>query len=215
VLPKPRKLAKVKHHPALPIDKLPGFLADLREREGVAAKALEFLILTATRSGEVRGATWGEIDFNANTWTIPGERMKASKEHVIPLSPDAVKLLQALPRMKDCNYVFPSARGVQLSDMALSSVCRRMKVDAVPHGFRSTFRDWCAERTHYPNEVAEMALAHTISNAVEKAYRRGDLILKRTRLMNDWAKFCNTPHKPDGEVVSLNKCNPQHENKAS
>lgn len=205
VLPKPSKVAKVKNHRALPIDDMGAFMVALRKREGMAAKALEFLILTAARSGEVRGATWDEIDLKAKVWTIPAERMKAGKEHRVPLSDPAVALLEALPRLAGSPYVFPSARGGMLSDMALSALMKRMAVDAVPHGFRSTFRDWCAERTNYPREVAEMALAHTISDKVEAAYRRGDLFEKRRRLMADWARFCDTTQKASGEVVPLQR----------
>lgn len=205
VLPKPSKVAKVKNHRALPIDDMGAFMVALRKREGMAAKALEFLILTAARSGEVRGATWDEIDLKAKVWTIPAERMKAGKEHRVPLSDPAVALLEALPRLAGSPYVFPSARGGMLSDMALSALMKRMAVDAVPHGFRSTFRDWCAERINYPREVAEMALAHTISDKVEAAYRRGDLFEKRRRLMADWARFCDTVQKASGEVVPLQR----------
>jgi integrase len=187
VLAKPGKVAKVKHHRALSIDALPDFFTALRGRDGIAPRALEFLILTAARSGEVRGASWDEID--GNVWTVPAERMKAGKEHRVPLSPRAVELLEGLPRMAGTDLVFPAARGDQLSDMALSAVMRRMEVDAVPHGFRSTFRDWASERTNYPRDVAEMALAHTIGDKVEAAYRRGDLFTKRTKMMSDWAKF--------------------------
>lgn len=195
VMAKPGKLARVTHHRALPVDAMPEFMAALRKQEGMGARGLEFAILTAARSGEVRGATWAEIDLEAKTWTIPASRMKAEKEHRVPLSPAAVALLKALPRMHGCEFVFPSTRGRMLSDMTLSAVTRRMEVDAVPHGFRSTFRDWCAERTNYPREVAEQALAHTISNAVEAAYRRTDLFDKRRRLMQEWAKFCAMPVK--------------------
>ena len=183
----PSKVAKVKHHSALPYSKLPEFMVNLRKREGTAAHALEFLILTATRSGEVRGATWSEID--GKVWTIPADRMKAGKEHRVPLSSRAVELLKKLPRMADSELLFPAARGGQLSDMALTAVMRRMEVDAVPHGFRSTFRDWASEETNYSRNVAEMALAHTIGDKVEAAYRRGDLFDKRTKMMADWAKY--------------------------
>ena len=189
ILPIPGKIRKVKHHTALPIDALPGFVVDLRQRDGIAAKALEFLILTAARSGEVRGATWDEIDMDAKTWTIPGERMKAKKAHSVPLSPRALALLKAQPHTAGTDLVFPSPTGKMLSDMTLSAVMRRMEVDAVPHGFRSTFRDWASERTNYPRDVAEMALAHTIGDKVEAAYRRGDLMTKRTKMMAEWAKF--------------------------
>lgn len=193
VLAKPGKVAKVQHHKALPFDDAQAFVADLRLREATAARALEFLILTATRSGEVRGATWQEVDLDNALWTIPAERMKASKEHRVPLSKRAVELLRAMPRMAGSDFVFPAARGGQLSDNAISQLLRRMKVDAVPHGFRSTFRDWAAERTTYPQHVAEMALAHTIGDKVEAAYRRGDLFDKRKKMMADWAKFITTP----------------------
>jgi len=193
VLPKPGSVSRVVHHRALPVDEMPAFMAALREREGIAARALEFVVLTAARSGEVRGATWAEIDTDARIWAVPPERMKARREHRVPLSDRAVEILQAAPRLEGCPYVFPSGRGGKLSDMALTGVLRRMDVDAVPHGFRSTFRDWCSERTGYAHEVAEAALAHTIPSAVERAYRRGDLFTKRARLMQEWARFCAAP----------------------
>lgn len=206
VLPKPGKLKKVKHHRALPWQEVADFVVKLREREGMAARALELLVLTATRSGEVRGATWPEIDLQAKTWTIPAERMKAGKEHVVPLCSDAVKLLKALPRFEGTDLVFPSARGGMLSDMTMGKVLKLMQVDATAHGFRSTFRDWCSEQTNYPRDVAEMALAHTIPSAVERAYRRGDLLTKRTRLMADWCKFLNTKTAKSGNnVVAINE----------
>lgn len=189
VLPKPSKVTKVKHHKAMPFDDLPEFMTGLRKRDGVAARALELLILTATRSGEVRGATWDEFDLKAATWTIPAERMKAGKEHRVPLPARAVEIVKSMPRIAGTDYVFPAARGGLLSDMAMTAVMRRAKVDAVPHGFRSAFRDWTAERTTYTRDVAEMALAHTIPDKVEAAYRRGDLFEKRTNMMADWAKF--------------------------
>lgn len=201
LLAKPRKLAKVKHHAALPVESVGAFVRDLRLREGVAARALEVLILTAARSGEVRGMRWSEIDMQARIWIVPAERMKGGKEHRVPLNDRVLDILEAQPQIDGSDLVFPAPRGGQLSDMSLSSVCRRMKVDAVPHGFRSTFRDWCSEHTNYPREVAEMALAHTITNAVEAAYRRGDLFAKRRRLMDEWAAFVNTP-APKGEKVT-------------
>jgi len=203
ILPKPSKVTKVEHHVALPVDDIGAFMAELRKREGVAARALEFAILTAARSGEVRGATWSEIDLDSGVWIIPGERMKAGREHRVPLSEGAIKLLQALPRYGHTDLVFVAPRGGMLSDMTMTAVMRRMEVDAVPHGFRSTFRDWAAERTAYPRDVAEMALAHTIGDKVEAAYRRGDLFEKRCRMMADWAAFCNT--KVTGDVVPINR----------
>lgn len=202
ILPKPGKLKKIQHHRALPWQEINPFIQQLRQRKGTAAKALEFLILTATRSGEVRGATWQEIDLQARTWTVPAERMKAGKEHTVPLCDDAVKLLENLPRFEGSDLIFPGARGGVLSDVALTKPIRAIGLDATVHGFRSTFRDWCAESTNYPNEVAEMALAHTVSNAVERAYRRGDLLAKRSRLMADWSKFINTPAK-SAEVIAI------------
>ncbi|MFT3668456.1 MAG: tyrosine-type recombinase/integrase [Pseudoxanthomonas sp.] len=204
LLAKPSKVKKVEHHAALAIDALPAFVADLRGRDGVAARALEFLILTATRSGEVRGATWDEFDLKSGVWIIPGERMKAGKEHRVPLCARALALVKEQPQMAGCPYVFSAPRGGQLSDMTLSAVMRRMEVDAVPHGFRSTFRDWCSERTAYPRDVAEMALAHTIQNKTEAAYRRGDLYDKRVNMMKDWQRFIDSPAK-NGNVVSLRR----------
>lgn len=190
LLPAPAKIARVVHHRALTIDAMPNFMGDLRQRKGIAPRALEFLVLTAARSGEVRGATWSEIDMGAAVWTVPAERMKAHKEHRVPLSPQALALLASLPRIDGNELVFPAPRGGVLSDMTLTAVMRRMELDAVPHGMRSTFRDWTAERTNYPREVAEMALAHTIGNAVEAAYRRGDLFTKRAEMMAAWSIFC-------------------------
>jgi integrase len=191
LLSKPSKISTVKHHAALPIDQMGAFMADLRQREGVGARALELLVLTVARSGQIRGASWSEIDLEKSTWTIPASRMKAGKEHRVPLSKQAVDLLNALPRQEGSDLVFAGAKGKPLSDMTLTAITRRMGVDAVPHGFRSTFRDWASERTSYPPDVAEMALAHTIANKVEAAYRRGDLFDKRAEMMADWANFCS------------------------
>ncbi len=201
-LAKPGKIAKVEHHPALPYKELGDFMANLRQREGMGAKALEFAILTAARSGEVRGATRKEIDMDAATWTIPGRRMKAGKEHRVPLSRQAVALLKSLPKSKN-PYVFSAIRGGMLSDMTLSSVTRRMEVDAVPHGFRSSFRDWAGETTAYPREVIEHALAHQLADKAEAAYARGTLFEKRQRLMQDWANYCGKPSAKMGEVISI------------
>jgi integrase len=204
VLAKPSAVSQVPHHRALPLDDVPSFMVELRQRNGLAAPALEFLILTATRNGEVRGATWEEINLEALTWTIPAERMKAKKEYRVPLSPRAIEILETIPRIEGDPYIFPAQRGGKLSDMALTTVLRRMNVNAVPHGFRSTFRDWCGERTSYPHEVAEMTLAHTISSAVERAYRRGDLLAKRAKLMREWARFCATA-PTSSEVAPIRK----------
>jgi integrase len=198
LLPAPAKVTRVEHHDALPVDQAPSFMARLCAAPGIGARALEFAILTAARSGEVRGTTWDEIDLDAAVWTVPADRMKAGREHRVPLSPAALALLRSLPRWPDNPLVFAAPRGGVLSDMTLAAVLRRMKVAAVPHGFRSTFRDWAAERTHFPREVAEMALAHAIGDKVEAAYRRGDLFDKRRRLMDDWAVFLDSAKEQDG-----------------
>ena len=192
LLPAPGKVQKVVHHRALPIDAMPAFMSELRKREGTAARALEFTILCAARSGEVRGATWGEMDLDSGVWTIPGDRMKAGREHRVPLTKAAIRILNAQPHQSGIDLVFPAPRGGLLSDMALTAVLRRMEIDAVPHGFRSTFRDWAGERTHYPRDLAENALAHALENKVEAAYRRGDALEKRREMMADWAKFCES-----------------------
>lgn len=202
LLARPSKVARVEHHAALPIDEVGAFMKRLRHAQGTGARALEFAILTASRSGEVRGATWPEIDLAAAVWVIPASRMKAGKEHRVPLSRAAMALLSAMPRMAGTDLIFPASRGLALSDMTLSAVLRRMNVAAVPHGFRSTFRDWAAERTSYPHEVCEMALAHAVGNKVEAAYRRGDLFDKRRRLLEDWAKFTSVPQR-EAQVVGI------------
>lgn len=190
VLPAPGKVQKPEHHRALPIDEMPSFMGHLRKAEGLGALALEFAILTAARSGEVRGAAWGEIDLEARTWTVPAARMKAGIAHEVPLSEPAARLLKSLPRIAGSEFVFPAPRGGQLSDMTLSGVMRRMKVAAVPHGFRSTFRDWCAERTNFPRDVAEHALAHQLPDKTAAAYQRSTLFVKRRAMMEEWGAFC-------------------------
>mgnify|MGYP003978849841 FL=1 len=191
ILPKPSKVSKVVHHPALPYEKVGTFVEGLRSRNGTAARALEFTILTAARSGEVRGATWDEIDLNKKLWVIPAERMKMGRKHEVPLPDAAISILRALPRT-DSLYIFPGAKvSAPMSDMTLSKVIRRMGLtDITVHGFRSSFRDWAAETTAYPREVCEMALAHAIESETEAAYRRGNLLIKRVRLMADWSKYC-------------------------
>ena len=191
ILPKPTKLKKVQHFKAIPWRQAGDFYKRLNELKGTGAMALKFTLLTAARSGEIRGAIWDEINLQERTWRIPAERMKAEREHVIPLNDDAVELLRNLIPHSESNYVFAGARGGMLSDVAVNKAMRQLSPDATVHGLRSTFRDWCAETTNYPREVAEMALAHTITNAVERAYRRGDLFEKRVRLMNDWCSYLN------------------------
>jgi len=190
LLPAPGRIAKTDHHRSLPHEDMPAFFAALRQQDGSGARALEFTILTAARSGEARGATWEEFDLTAGKWVIPAGRMKAKKEHRVALSAQAVALLKAQQELRVSDFVFPSPKeDGMLSDMTLTAVLRRMKVDAVPHGFRSTFRNWTAETTNYPREIAELALAHTVGSEVERAYMRSDLFEKRRALMQDWADF--------------------------
>ncbi|GAB3678976.1 site-specific integrase [Salinisphaera aquimarina] len=189
VLPAPAKITKVRHHPALPWQEMPAFMVELRKRGGTAAPALAFAILTAARSGEVRWATWDEFDIEAALWTVPAERTKPRKQHRVPLSADALAIIAALPRFEGVDYVFASARGGAMSDMALSKVTERMGVDAVPHGFRSSFKDWARNRTRAADEVSELALAHVNSDATRAAYARDELLPQRRRMMNQWAKF--------------------------
>jgi integrase len=204
-LPARGTIAKVQHHAALSCSELPDFMDQIAAREAVAARALEFTILTAARTGEVIGARWSEIDLEAKLWTIPAERMKAKREHRVPLTGRVVEILKALPREAD--FVFPGGRkGAPMSNMAMAQLLRRVgQGDITVHGFRSTFRDWAAERTNYANHVVEMSLAHVISDKVEAAYRRGDLFAKRVRLMADWAKYCLTKHSAgSGTAASEN-----------
>lgn len=189
LLARPTKIARREHHRALPWQDVPEFMAALRKREGMAARALEFTIFTAARSGEVRGATWDEIDLDAELWTVPGERMKSGRTHRVPLTPEALALLEALPRMAGGHYVFPAPRGGRLSDMSLAAVTKRMGVDCVPHGFRSTFKDWARSATRFADEVSELALAHVNSDATRSAYARDELLELRRKLMAAWAGY--------------------------
>jgi integrase len=199
LLPPRSKVAPVEHHAALPWRQIGSFLPILRAQAGVAARALEFAILTAARSGEALGARWGEIDMAAKVWTVPAARMKAGREHRVPLSEATVTLLGEMAKLRTVDspdaYVFPGALpGRPLSIMAMTMALRRMKRgDLTVHGFRSTFRDWCGEATSTPREVAEAALAHAVADKTEAAYARGDLFAKRVRLMDQWAKFCALP----------------------
>lgn len=192
-----KSLPKVKkrdaHHTALPYAKVPEFMASLRKRESIGRLAFEALILTAARSGEIRQAVWSELDLEARLWTIPAARMKSDREHVVPLSDAAIDVFKRASAHKEARseLVFPGMRaGKPMSDMTLNKICRDMEVAAVPHGFRSTFRDWVSEETEFDGDIAEMALAHTIQNKVEAAYRRGNLLEKRRRLMDAWSKYC-------------------------
>ncbi len=203
VLPKPNKIKTVKHMPALPYKEINTFMTALRKMEGLGARALELIVLTACRSSECRFATWDEIDFQEKAWTIPAERMKAEKEHRIPLTADAIKLLNDLPRFEGSNYLFTAPKGGPISDMTISAVCRRMQINVVPHGFRSTFRDWAAETTNFPREVCEQALAHTLDSKVEAAYRRGDLFNKRVKLMESWNDYINKKQDESAKVIQI------------
>lgn len=195
LLPARKKIARVQHHAALPLRDMSAFMNELKQQAGVGALALQFTILTAARSGEVRGMTWDEVNLDDAVWIIPGERMKAGRDHRVPLSTHAKAILTTMEELKlgDTNVVFPGIRDRKpLSDMTLTAVLKRMeRTDITVHGFRSTFRDWAAEVTHYPREMAEMALAHTVSDQVEAAYRRGDMFEKRRKMMADWDAFCH------------------------
>ena len=196
------KTSRTKHHPSLPWQHIGAFMSALRARDGASARAIEFAILTACRSGEVRGARWTEFDIESKVWTIPAERLKAKRQHEVPLSDSALALLKSMP--VDGDFVFAGTKAQQLSDMSLTAVIRRMNSGEQPiwidtngegitvHGFRSSFRMWAAETTNYPREVAEHALAHQLPNAVERAYQRGSLFTKRAALMSDWSTYCIT-----------------------
>ncbi len=220
LLPAPAKLKGNANQPALQIDDAPQWLTDLRTREGMSNRALEFAALTASRSQEVRGARWEEIDQEAALWIIPAARMKMDREHRVPLSADALALLKALPRFQGSAHVFPAPKGGEMSDMALSAAMKRLhaaklaeggvgyvdrvsKRPAVPHGLRSTFRDWVAERTHFPGDMAEVALAHKVGNAVEAAYRRGDMVEKRRGMMDAWADYLAGRARAGAGVVRI------------
>jgi integrase len=205
LLPPPHKIAKIAHLAALPWQEVGGFMAELRDVDGVAARALEFTILTAARSGEVVGARWAEIDLQAAVWTIPAARMKAEREHRVPLSDAALNVLNALAPLRDGQEspIFPGRAGKPLSGEAIWLLLRRMGHETLTvHGFRSTFRDWCAEATNYPREIAEKALAHAVGDETERSYQRGDLLEKRRDLMRAWSNFCARP-ATTGDVVPI------------
>lgn len=209
LLPKRQRLSRG-HHTALGYDVVSEFMVQLQSRDAVAARALEFTILTAARSGEVLGARWSEIDLAKRLWTIPAARMKAGREHRVPLSSRVVEIVEALAaarpdkRTSGDDFVFPGPKpDAPLSSMAMAMLLRRMKAEITVHGFRSTFRDWASEATGFPHEVCEMALAHTIGNKAEAAYRRGDLFEKRRKLMDAWTAYCSTPKA--GKVIPLRR----------
>lgn len=203
LLPARSKVAKVRHQPALPYTDLPGFMAKLRGMDSISARALEFTILTAARTGETIGAKWAEIDFASKIWTIPGDRMKSGREHRVPLSDRVVSILETTPREADNDFVFPGGRkGKGLSNMAMLELLRGIRDDVTVHGFRSTFRDWAAEQTNFPRDLAEAALAHVLADKTEAAYRRGDALEKRRRLMTAWDRFAAQPGAA-GKVVGI------------
>lgn len=205
LLPARAKVRRVEHHAALPYAEIGPFMAELRAQDGVSARALEFVILTAARTGEVIGALWDGINIAERLWTIPAQRMKAGKEHRVPLSARALAIIEKMAAIRSGELVFPGGKeGRPLSNMAFLMLLRRMgRSDLTAHGFRSSFRDWAAERTNFPSEVAEMALAHAVSDKVEAAYRRGFLFQKRRQLAEAWAKFCAAAPTPAGLVAPL------------
>jgi integrase len=202
LLPKRQRLRRG-HHAALPYDEMPAFMADLRSRPAMAARALEFTILTACRTSEVLGATWDEIDVKKKVWTIPARRMKAGREHRVPLSSRSLEIIEAMRGKGTEGYLFSGPKNTPLSTMAMAMLLRRMKAEVTVHGFRSSFRDWSSETTGFSYEVCEMALAHTITNKAEAAYRRGDLFEKRSKLMAAWTGYCSTPKAE--KIVPLRK----------
>ncbi len=204
LLPRPSKLARG-HHAAMPYEDVAAFIVKLRKREASAAQALELCILTAARSGEILGMQWSEIDLDTKVWTVPANRMKAGREHRVPLSPRAVAILRQLEKPKAGEFVFPGqARNKPLSNMAMEMILRRMKIEnATVHGFRSSFRDWAGNVSNFPREVVETALAHVIGDKAEQAYRRRDALEKRRSLMDDWAAYCTTPKS--GKIISFQR----------
>ena len=211
-LPSPTKIKPQKHHPAVPYVEVGDFMIQLRKNESISAKALEFLIHTAVRSGSVREAQWSEIDYEAKVWNIPAAHTKTKAEHRVPLSDQAIKLLKSLTPDDECQFIFPSPNKVALSDMALSEIMRGMlergeiKEKAVPHGFRSTFRDWAAEQTAYPDEIRKAASGHVTGDDVKQAYQRTDLLEKRRKLMQEWSAFLDKPSiKKSSDVIPMKR----------
>jgi integrase len=202
MLAKPGKIATVKHMGAVPVDQIPGFVAELRSRDTSAARALEFVVLTAGRTSEITGATWDEIDLGERMWKIPAERMKAGKEHRVPLSARAIDLLQSLPHQKGNPHLFAgNNHGAGLHRNSMQLVMRELQPGCTVHGLRSSFRDWAGERTNFPSVVAEHALAHKLPDKVERSYFRSDLFVKRIKLMEAWAKHCAMSRKAAGDNV--------------
>lgn len=201
LLPAKQKIRRVKHHAAMAYAALPAFMAELRSLDSISARALEFTILNASRTGEVTGAGWPEIDKAAKVWTIPGARMKAGREHRVPLCDRSMEILADLPR--EGAFVFPGGKAKQpLSNMAMAELLKDLRPGLTVHGFRSSFRDWAREQTNYPREIAEVALAHVVKDRTEAAYLRGDALEKRRRLMRDWQKFCASKPRAGGQNVT-------------
>lgn len=211
-LPAPNKLQRVEHQPAIPYQDVGDFMIKLRSKGTISSKALEFLVLTAVRSGSVREAEWQEIDYENMVWNIPAEHTKTKQEHRVPLPHQAIKLLEQVPKITGNSKIFTSPKGLSLSDNTLSKLMRDMKsagelaIHAVPHGFRSTFRDWAAEQTAYPDEIRKAASGHRVGDAVQKSYQRTDLLEKRRNLMSEWANFLDeTSVKQQSKVVQLRR----------
>jgi integrase len=202
LLPRPDKIAKPEHHAALPYTEIGSFMSDLRGRDSTSAHCLEFLILTAARTGEVIGAQWGEFDLTAKVWTVPANRMKGGREHRVPLSDRAVEIVRIMQSRRENDFVFPGRSG-GLSNMSLLAMLRTMGHSITAHGFRSSFRTWAAEHTNFARELAEAALAHVVGDKVEQAYQRGDLFEKRRRLMQSWSDYCAKPSRAVGKVTAI------------
>nr|WP_108051565.1 site-specific integrase [Bosea sp. 124] len=204
LLPKRSRLARG-HHAAMAYDDVPAFVQSLRERDATAARALEFLILTASRTGEIRGAKWDEIDFDRGVWTVPADRMKAGRVHRVPLVGRSLNIARSLQQSSTSEFVFAGARkGRPLSSHAILMLMRRMQMEQfTPHGFRSSFRDWCGEQTAFPREIAEAALAHVVGDETERAYRRGDALEKRRKIMDAWARFVGTPKAKGNNITPI------------
>jgi integrase len=210
LLPKKTKVVSVQHHAALPYSEIGGFAAVLREQPGIAARALEFAILTATRTDEAIGAEWREINMAERLWTIPAVRMKGRREHRVPLSDAALAILEAMAAVRVSGLVFPGAqpnRSIHIGALRQVLAERMQRTDVTVHGFRSTFRDWAAERSAFPSEIAEMALAHQVGSEVERAYRRSDLFDKRRKLMEGWAAYYGATAPEEGQIVPLRRVN--------
>jgi integrase len=206
LLPKKAKLATVEHHPALPYPEIGEFMAALRQHQGVAARALEFTVLTAARSGEVLGARWDEFDLAGKTWVIQPHRMKAGREHRVPLSPRAVTIIRELQARREGEYIFPGRRGGSpLSNMTLWKLLRSIRPGVTTHGFRATFRTWASERTNFQREVIEAALAHVVGDQTERAYARGDVLDKRRKLAEAWGEYCGRPAQTTGKIVAMKR----------